>query len=96
MLLGTVVFTGCDFDVYKLPLPGGTDVGDDPMTVKVQFTDVLDLVPKTSVKVNDVSVGNVTDIELTGTHRDRDARAQEGRRPPRERDRGDPPDQPAR
>ncbi len=66
VLLGMVVFTGCDFDVYKLPLPGGTDVGDDPMTVKVQFTDVLDLVPKTSVKVNDVNVGNVTDIELTG------------------------------
>jgi len=66
VLLGMVVFTGCDFDVYKLPLPGGTDVGDDPLTVKVQFTDVLDLVPKTSVKVNDVNVGNVTDIELTG------------------------------
>ncbi len=66
VLLGTVAFTGCDFDVYKLPLPGGTDVGDDAMTVKVQFADVLDLVPKTSVKVNDVSVGNVTDIELTG------------------------------
>lgn len=66
VLLGMVVFTGCDFDVYKLPLPGGTDVGDDPITVTVQFTDVLDLVPKTSVKVNDVNVGNVTDIELTG------------------------------
>ena len=60
------MLTGCDFDVYKLPLPGGTDVGDDPMTITVQFTDVLDLVPKTSVKVNDVSVGQVTDIELTG------------------------------
>ena len=66
VLLGMVAFSGCDFDVYKLPLPGGTDVGDDAMTVKVEFADVLDLVPKTSVKVNDVSVGNVTDIELTG------------------------------
>ncbi|HWM75012.1 MAG TPA: MCE family protein [Nocardioides sp.] len=65
ILLGTVVLTGCDFDVYKLPLPGGTDVGDDPLTITVQFTDVLDLVPKTSVKVNDVNVGRVTDIELT-------------------------------
>ena len=71
VLLGTVVLTGCDFDVYKLPLPGGTDVGDDPMTVTVQFTDVLDLVPKTSVKVNDVNVGKVTDIELTGHDRRR-------------------------
>ncbi len=66
VLLGMVAFTGCDFDVYKLPLPGGTDVGDDAMTIKVEFEDVLDLVPKTSVKVNDVNVGNVTDIELTG------------------------------
>ena len=67
VLLGSVVLSGCDFDVYKLPLPGGTDVGDDPMTVTVQFTDVLDLVPKTSVKVNDVNVGRVTDIQLQGT-----------------------------
>jgi phospholipid/cholesterol/gamma-HCH transport system substrate-binding protein len=67
ILLGTVVLTGCDFDVYQMPLPGGTDVGDDPMTVTVQFTDVLDLVPKTSVKVNDVNVGQVTDIRLKGT-----------------------------
>ena len=67
ILLGTVVLTGCDFDVYQMPLPGGTDVGDDPMTVTVQFTDVLDLVPKTSVKVNDVNVGRVTDIRLKGT-----------------------------
>jgi phospholipid/cholesterol/gamma-HCH transport system substrate-binding protein len=66
VLLGTVVLTGCDFDVYKLPLPGGTDVGSDPMTVKVEFADVLDLVPKTTVKVNDVNVGKVTDIELDG------------------------------
>ena len=54
---------GCDFDVYKLPLPGGTDVGDDPITVTVQFRDVLDLVPQSTVKVNDVSVGKVTDVE---------------------------------
>ena len=23
LLVGSVVLTGCDFDVYKLPLPGG-------------------------------------------------------------------------
>ena len=65
-LVGTVVLTGCDFDVYSLPLPGGTDVGDDAITVTVQFEDVLDLVPQSSVKVNDVSVGKVTDIRLDG------------------------------
>ncbi|UMG93780.1 MCE family protein [Nocardioides sp. TF02-7] len=66
LLAGSVLLTGCDFDVYQLPLPGGADVGDDPITVKVYFEDVLDLVPKSSVKVNDVTVGQVSDIELDG------------------------------
>jgi phospholipid/cholesterol/gamma-HCH transport system substrate-binding protein len=68
VLLGAVVLTGCDFDVYQLPLPGGTDVGDDPITVTAQFRDVLDLVPKSTVKVNDVSVGQITDVDLQGDH----------------------------
>jgi phospholipid/cholesterol/gamma-HCH transport system substrate-binding protein len=68
LLLGSVVLSGCDFDVYSLPLPGGTDVGEDPITVTVQFQDVLDLVPKSTVKVNDVSVGQVKEIELEGYH----------------------------
>ena len=58
--------TGCDFDVYELPLPGGTGTGDDPITVTVQFNDVLDLVPQSTVKVNDVSVGKVTEVDLEG------------------------------
>ncbi len=65
-LAGSLVLTGCGFDVYKMPLPGGPDVGSDPITVHVQFHDVLDLVPKSTVKVNDVSVGQVTDIDLDG------------------------------
>jgi phospholipid/cholesterol/gamma-HCH transport system substrate-binding protein len=66
LLLGSVVLSGCDFDVYSLPLPGGTDVGDHPIHVTVQFQDVLDLVPKSTVKVNDVSVGQVQKITLDG------------------------------
>ncbi len=64
LLAGSVLLSGCDFDVYKLPLPGGTDTGSNPMTVHVEFADVLDLVPKSTVKVDDVSVGQVTDIAL--------------------------------
>jgi phospholipid/cholesterol/gamma-HCH transport system substrate-binding protein len=67
-LAGALLLTGCDFDVFKLPLPGGTDVGDDAITVKADFRDVLDLVPKSTVKVNEVSVGQVTDIELDEGH----------------------------
>ncbi|GAA4700393.1 MCE family protein [Nocardioides conyzicola] len=67
-LAAALLLTGCDLDVYKLPLPGGTDVGDDAITVTADFADVLDLVPKTTVKVNDVSVGQVTDITLDDGH----------------------------
>lgn len=66
VLVGMIALTGCDFDVYQLPLPGGADVGDDPISVTVKFDDVLDLVPKSSVKVNDVTVGQVTDVRLDG------------------------------
>jgi phospholipid/cholesterol/gamma-HCH transport system substrate-binding protein len=61
-----VLLTGCSGGVGELPLPGGTDVGDDPIEVKAEFADVLDLVPQTTVKVNDVSVGKITDVELDG------------------------------
>ncbi|MGH3334916.1 MAG: MCE family protein, partial [Nocardioides sp.] len=66
LVAASVLLSGCDFDVYQLPLPGGTDVGDNPITVTVMFDDVLDLVPKSTVKVNDVSVGNVSDVQLDG------------------------------
>ena len=66
VLAASLVLTGCNFDVYELPLPGGTDPGDDPITVTVQFRDVLDLVPQSTVKVNDVSVGKVTKVDLAG------------------------------
>jgi len=68
VLAGSLLLTGCEFDVYQLPLPGGADVGDDPITVTVEFEDVLDLVPKSSVKVSDVTVGQVTDVDLEGYH----------------------------
>ena len=28
LTVGAVLLSGCDFDVYKLPLPGGADTGD--------------------------------------------------------------------
>lgn len=58
--------SGCVSSVGDLPLPGGADLGDDPYTVEIEFADVLDLVPQSAVKVNDVSVGRVTKVELDG------------------------------
>ncbi|HTW16243.1 MAG TPA: MCE family protein [Nocardioides sp.] len=66
LLVGSLALTGCDVDVYQLPLPGGTDVDEDAIEVTVMFADVLDLVPQSTVKVNDVSVGKVTDVDLSG------------------------------
>ena len=69
VVLGAVMamlLSACDFSVYGLPLPGGPDVGENPMVITVEFADVLDLVPQSTVKVNDISVGKVTEIELDG------------------------------
>jgi len=64
LLAGSLALGGCSFSVYSLPLPGGADTGSHPMTVKAQFADVLDLVPESTVKVDDVTVGKVTKIQL--------------------------------
>jgi phospholipid/cholesterol/gamma-HCH transport system substrate-binding protein len=68
VVVGALALTGCDFSVYSLPLPGGADLGDDPYSVTVEFRDVLDLVPQSAVKVDDVTVGRVDDIEVDGYH----------------------------
>ncbi len=69
MLAGVLVLAACSdggFNgLYGTPLPGGADVGDHPYHVTALFTDVLDLVPQSSVKVNDVAVGRVDKISLT-------------------------------
>jgi phospholipid/cholesterol/gamma-HCH transport system substrate-binding protein len=64
--VGALTLSGCDFSVYSLPLPGGASLGDHPYTVHVEFRDVLDLVPQSAVKVDDVSVGRVDKIDLRG------------------------------
>jgi len=46
-------------------LPGGAP-SSGGFTVSAEFTDVLDLVPQAAVKVNDVTVGSVTGVELHG------------------------------
>jgi phospholipid/cholesterol/gamma-HCH transport system substrate-binding protein len=50
--------------LYNTPLPGGADLGDHPYRLTAQFSDVLDLVPQAAVKINDVPVGRVEQIDL--------------------------------
>ncbi|GAB4052042.1 MCE family protein [Catellatospora paridis] len=54
------LLAGCD-----VGLPGGAPDGPS-YGVSVEFADVLDLVPQAAVKVNDVTVGSVSGIELHG------------------------------
>lgn len=70
VLAATATFaSGCGFHgVYSLPLPGAAATGGHTYTVKVQFSDVLDLVPYSAVKVNDATVGHVRSIDVQGTH----------------------------
>jgi len=62
----TVGLSGCSLGgwVYNADLPGGAKLGSDPLTLTADFSDVLDLVPESSVKVDDVAVGRVTTIAL--------------------------------
>ncbi|QBJ95655.1 MCE family protein [Rhodococcus sp. ABRD24] len=48
--------------IYSIPLPGGADIGDDPIRLRIEFEDVLDLVPQSTVKVDGVAVGRVESI----------------------------------
>jgi len=59
------LLTGCgSITLQGVPLPGGASLGGSPYQVTVQLRDALDLVPQSSVKVNNVSVGQVTSIDL--------------------------------
>lgn len=55
---------GCS--AADLPLPGGAEVGGKQITVRADFADVLDLVPRSAVKLDEVTIGEVSDIELSG------------------------------
>ena len=66
ILAAVMAVSGCDFNVYSLPLPGGASFKGGSYRVTAEFADVLDLVPKSSVKVNDVTVGTVEKVWLDG------------------------------
>ncbi|OEJ23555.1 mammalian cell entry protein [Streptomyces agglomeratus] len=66
---GSLLLTGCEFNgLYDVPLPGGAAADGNSYRVTVEFRDVLDLVPQSTVKVNNVTVGAVEKVELDGWH----------------------------
>jgi phospholipid/cholesterol/gamma-HCH transport system substrate-binding protein len=67
--IGSLLLTGCEFGgLYDVELPGGAANDPDAYRVTVEFRDVLDLVPQSAVKVNNVTVGSVEKVELKGWH----------------------------
>ncbi len=64
LVAAALVLSGCS--IYDAPLPGGASTGKNPMTIKVMFRDVLDLVPQSTVKIDDVTVGKVKKVDLKG------------------------------
>jgi phospholipid/cholesterol/gamma-HCH transport system substrate-binding protein len=68
-ILSAGALTGCDFDgAYDLPLPGSPVDADESFEVTIDFEDILNVVPRSPVMVNDVTVGEVTDVERVGWH----------------------------
>jgi phospholipid/cholesterol/gamma-HCH transport system substrate-binding protein len=64
---GALMLAGCGFHgAYSLPLPGGAASGKT-YTVTAEFKDVQDLTPQAAVRVDDVAVGDVSDISLDPT-----------------------------
>ncbi|MFI1398037.1 MCE family protein [Streptomyces sp. NPDC020681] len=66
---GSLLLSGCEFNGwYDVPLPGGAAADGNAYRITVEFRDVLDLVPQSAVKVNNVTVGAVEKVELNGWH----------------------------
>ncbi len=66
---GAVLLSGCEFDgAYDLPLPGSPVDEDNSFEVTAEFADILNVVPRSPVMVDDVVVGEVTDVERVGWH----------------------------
>lgn len=59
-------------------LPGGPELGDEPMTVTIEARDVLSLSRQASVKVDDVTIGEVENVRRVGWHAEVDLRLREG------------------
>jgi phospholipid/cholesterol/gamma-HCH transport system substrate-binding protein len=66
-LAGCAVLASCN-GIADVPLPGGNATGSKVYHVKIQFNDVLDLVPQAAVRVDDVPVGDVEKVTLQGFH----------------------------
>jgi phospholipid/cholesterol/gamma-HCH transport system substrate-binding protein len=66
--VATLCLTGCDNyrGINSLALPGDVGTGHDSYQVTVELPDAANLVPNTPVMINDITIGTVTKVALTG------------------------------
>jgi phospholipid/cholesterol/gamma-HCH transport system substrate-binding protein len=68
-VLAVAALSGCDFHgANSFKLPGTKGGGPGSYTVQAQMPDVQNLERNSRVRVNDVTVGTVTNIQLQGWH----------------------------
>jgi phospholipid/cholesterol/gamma-HCH transport system substrate-binding protein len=61
--------SGCGWHgLNTLPMPGTAGGGPGAFTIQAQLPNVTNLQPNSRVRVNDVTVGNVTKVEMQGWH----------------------------
>jgi phospholipid/cholesterol/gamma-HCH transport system substrate-binding protein len=64
-----LVLSGCSFNgIYDIPLPGKKVGEDDGFLVRADFNDALNVVPRSSVMVADVPIGQVESVTRVGWH----------------------------
>lgn len=64
-----LLLSGCEFDgAYDLPLPGSPVDADEAFVVTAEFADILNVVPRSTVMVDDVTVGEVIEVDRVGWH----------------------------
>ncbi len=69
VVLMALVASGCTFNgIYDLPLPGNKVSKDESFQVSADFVDALNVVPRSSVMVGDVPVGQVESVTRVGWH----------------------------
>lgn len=68
-LAAALVLGGCrGLQAYDLPFPGKVVDPDDGYQVSAEFADVVDVVPRTLVLMNDVPIGQVDEVHRVGWH----------------------------
>jgi phospholipid/cholesterol/gamma-HCH transport system substrate-binding protein len=68
-LVAAVALSGCGgLQAYDLPFPGRQVDPDDGYQLTAEFADIVEVVPRTLVLMNDVPVGQVDEVTRDGWH----------------------------